>query len=299
MPATLSAVLAELLKTYDDNVGINRTERHDLPRAQAVKQTLSLLFDVLFPGFSDSGHPVTEDNLGYHLGDLLNHITLELSAEIERAIRYSCRAKHCEQCQVQTQSATMVQKFLAALPRLRAVIKTDVQAGYDGDPAAQSIDEVIVSYPGVMATTTHRLAHELFTLGVPLIPRMWSEHAHSVTGIDIHPGATIGKSFFIDHGTGTVIGETCVIGEHVQLYQGVTLGALSPADGQKLRGQRRHPTIEDHVVVYAGATILGGDTVIGHNSMIGGNVWLTASVPPYSRVVLPQADLNVITHNAK
>ncbi|GHV21221.1 serine acetyltransferase [Planctomycetales bacterium] len=299
MSATLSAVLAELLATYDDDVGINRTERHDLPRAQAVKQALSLLFDVLFPGFSGSGHPVTEDNLNYHLGDLLNHVSRELSAEIERAIRYSCRTKHCEQCQVPTQSAAIVQKFLAALPRLRAVIKTDVQAGYDGDPAAQSIDEVIVSYPGVMATTTHRLAHELFMLGVPLIPRMWSEHAHSITGIDIHPGATIGKSFFIDHGTGTVIGETCVIGERVQLYQGVTLGALSPADGQKLRGQRRHPTIEDHVVVYAGATILGGDTVIGHDSMIGGNVWLTASVPPYSRVVLPQADLNIITHNAK
>lgn len=182
----------------------------------------------------------------------------------------------------------IVSKFVAALPRVRRLVDSDVTAAYEGDPAATSPMEVVMAYPGLYAVSVHRLAHELYDLGVPVIPRIMSEHAHSKTGIDIHPGATIGERFFIDHGTGVVIGETTVIGRNVKLYQGVTLGALSfakdPQTGALVKGIKRHPNVEDNVVIYAGATILGGDTVIGHDSEIGGNVWLKDSVPPDSRV---------------
>jgi serine O-acetyltransferase len=177
---------------------------------------------------------------------------------------------------------------------LRARLANDVQAAFEGDPAAKSFDEVIFAYPAIFAITIYRLAHELHLQGIPLLPRIMTEHAHSVTGIDIHPGATIGSGFFIDHGTGVVIGETTHIGNHVKLYQGVTLGALSLAmddEGRMIRGKKRHPTIEDDVIIYAGATILGGTTVIGRGSVIGGNVWLTRSVPPYTRVVISEPEL--------
>jgi serine O-acetyltransferase len=178
--------------------------------------------------------------------------------------------------------------LLSALPEIRRVMATDVRAAFDGDPAAKSHDEIIFSYPGIMAISVYRLAHTLFNLGVPLLPRMMTEYAHSVTGIDIHPGATIGERFVIDHGTGVVVGETTVIGNNVRIYQGVTLGALSlPRDaGNQLRGKKRHPTIEDDVIIYSGATILGGDTTIGARSVIGGNVWLTESVPPDTKVLI-------------
>ncbi len=182
----------------------------------------------------------------------------------------------------------IVADFVARLPEVRRLVETDVTAAYEGDPAASSRMEVVMAYPGLYATTVHRLAHELYRLGVPILPRIMSELAHSKTGIDIHPGAQIGERFFIDHGTGVVIGETCVIGRNVKLYQGVTLGAKSfvkdPATGALVKGTKRHPNVEDNVVIYAGATILGGDTTIGHDSEIGGSVWLIASVPPYSRV---------------
>ena len=182
----------------------------------------------------------------------------------------------------------LVEKFLSSIPEVKRLVESDVQAAYEGDPAAMSTMEVVMSYPGVYAVTVHRLAHELYRLKVPIIPRVMSELAHSKTGIDIHPGATIGERFFIDHGTGVVIGETCVIGRNVKLYQGVTLGALSfdkdPVTGALVKGVKRHPNVEDNVVIYAGATILGGETVIGHDSEIGGNVWIKSSVPPNSRV---------------
>ena len=179
-------------------------------------------------------------------------------------------------------------EFTSRIPAIRRLVDTDVQAAYEGDPAATSRMEVVMAYPGLYAVTVHRLAHELYKLKVPIVPRIMSEHAHSKTGIDIHPGATIGESFFIDHGTGVVIGETTVIGRNVKLYQGVTLGARSfdkdPVTGALVKGVKRHPNVEDNVVIYAGATILGGDTTIGHDSEIGGSVWLVSSVPPYSRV---------------
>jgi serine O-acetyltransferase len=182
------------------------------------------------------------------------------------------------------QAAVIVAEFLDRIPAVREVLSSDVQAAFDSDPAAQSTDETVFSYPGLYAISVQRLAHEFFQLDVPLLPRIMTEHAHGQTGIDIHPGAKLGSRFFIDHGTGVVIGETCVIGNNVKVYQGVTLGALAPDFGQALRGRKRHPTIEDDVTIYAGATILGGETTIGRGSVIGGNVFITQSVPPQNRV---------------
>ena len=187
--------------------------------------------------------------------------------------------------------------FFRAIPQVRALVQTDLQAAYDGDPAASGKDEVIFSYPGLFAITVYRLAHVLYTLGVPMIPRIMTEHAHSVTGIDIHPGATVGEYFFIDHGTGIVIGETTIIGNHVKIYQGVTLGALSTRGGQNLRGKRRHPTIEDNVTIYAGASILGGETVIGKNAVIGSNAFITASIAPGTAVTPKTQELQLRVKN--
>ena len=188
--------------------------------------------------------------------------------------------------QIEAEAQRLSLAFCSQIPMVRSLVETDIQAAYDGDPAAVNKDEVIYSYPGLFAITVYRLAHVLYTLGVPMLPRMMTEHAHSITGIDINPGATIGKHFFIDHGTGIVIGETTVIGEHVKIYQGVTLGALTTRGGQSLRGKKRHPTIEDNVTIYAGASILGGETVIGENSVVGGNAFLTSSVQSNTRVVI-------------
>lgn len=287
----LNVLVGELMETYTDGLGINQKEGHDLPDRQAVLRSLERLFDICFPGFFFNGHPVTRSNLTYHIGDQLNHVLIDLTAEVERAFRYACMMDCCETCHVGARAHTAVETLLRALPQIRQTLKEDVAAGFAGDPASSSPHEVIISYPAVRAITTYRLAHVLYQQQVPLIPRLWSEHAHSTTGVDIHPGAEIGPSFFIDHGTGVVIGETCNIGSHVQIYQGVTLGALAPAKGQSIRGTKRHPTIEDNVTIYAGATILGGKTVIGRGSTIGGNVWLTESVDPGTKVVLAKADL--------
>lgn len=286
----LQGLVERLVATCQDNLAINHLEGHDLPDRGHVFAALDLLLSLLFPGFLD-GHPITISNLPYHIGDLLHHILIDLTREVEQAFRYACRVTQCEHCDVHEQAQKAVQHLLEQLPQIRETLKLDVQAGFDGDPAAKSLDEIILCYPAIEAIATHRLAHELYRCGVPLLPRMWSERAHSRTGIDIHPGATIGPRFFIDHGTGVVIGETAVIGAHVQLYQGVTLGALAPAQGQVLAGKKRHPTIEDDVIIYAGATILGGETVIGRGSIIGGNVWLTESVPPHTKVMLAKRDL--------
>ena len=185
----------------------------------------------------------------------------------------------------------MCKDFFAEIPRIREYIESDLQAAFDGDPAASSKEEIILAYPGLMASSINRIAHKLYLLGVPVLPRIMTEYAHSETGIDIHPGATIGKYFFIDHGTGVVIGETAVIGENVKIYQGVTIGALSTREGQKLSGIKRHPTIEDHVTIYAGASILGGETVIGKNAVIGGNAFITSSIPADTRVSIKNQEL--------
>lgn len=271
------------------NCPIANTERDvNLPGAGAVITVLEKLLGVLYPGCHGQA-PIAHDTCHNRLKDTLHDIALQLRDQTSRAFEYACRRNHCADCNECSEKAQRaVAALLDGLPSIRDILQQDIQAAYEGDPAAVSTMEIVMSYPGLYAITIHRLAHMLYTQGVPLIPRVMSEHAHSKTGIDIHPGATIGPGFFIDHGTGVVIGETCRIGKRVKLYQGVTLGALSfakdAATGMLVKGIKRHPDVEDNVVIYAGATILGGETVIGHDSVIGGNVWLIHSVPPGSKV---------------
>jgi len=240
-------------------------------------------------------------NVTYHVGDLIDGLHDKLTRQIARALQHEDRVvakiSSCEDKQdYEAKGQAMAIAFLERIPALRELLATDAKAAYDGDPACKSIDEVVFCYPGYEAITVHRISHELRDLGIPFIPRMMSEWAHKETGIDIHPGATIGHHFFIDHGTGVVIGETCEIGNHVKLYQGVTLGALSFAtdtDGNLVRGHKRHPTIEDHVVIYASATVLGGKTVVGHHSVIGSSVWLTHSVEAHTTVTMEKPRLRI------
>lgn len=258
------------------------------PQKKEIIELIRLFQEVVYPGyFGDT--VLYRDNLRDHLGDVLFRIHLRLSAEVEKALDTAegkpATRKHARE---------IVTELFERLPEVSDRVAEDVQAAFDGDPAAKGFDELILSYPGVKAVFTYRIAHELHRLGVRLIPRIMTEFAHNETGIDIHPGAAIGRSFFIDHGTGVVIGETTEIGDRVKIYQGVTLGALSfPKNerGELIRGAKRHPTVEDDVVIYAGATILGGTTVIGRGSVIGGSVWLTTSVPPYTRVTLAKDQL--------
>jgi serine O-acetyltransferase len=267
---------------------LSNTEKEvNLPGQRAVVAVLENLIGILFPGCH--GHaPVTQATCEQGLRKTLAETAISLRDQIVRVFEYQCAFEKCKNCgDCRDRAGAVVAKLLDALPGIRAALREDIQAAYEGDPAARSTMEIVLSYPGVYAVSVHRLAHALHTAGVPLLPRVWSEHAHSRTGIDIHPGATIGSGFFIDHGTGVVIGETSVIGTRVKLYQGVTLGALSFANdehGNPIKGIKRHPDVGDHVVIYAGATILGGATVIGHHSTIGGNVWLIHSVPPHSTV---------------
>ncbi len=252
------------------------------PRRREVVEILRLLQEVVYPGFF--GETVLyRANLHDHISDVLFRIHLRLSDQIEKAL-----APH-DAAGAAVRAPEIATSFFEAVPAIADMVADDVRAAFDGDPAATGFDEIILAYPGVKAVFTYRLAHALHGLGVPLIPRVMTEFAHLETGVDIHPGARIGRSFFIDHGTGTVIGETTDIGNNVKLYQGVTLGALSfPKNerGELIRGTKRHPTVEDDVVIYAGATILGGETVVGRGCVIGGSVWLTSSVPPGMRVTL-------------
>jgi serine O-acetyltransferase len=252
-----------------------------LPSGEVVVGVVELLRSVLFPGYFGVSE-ITAENRCYHIGATLDRIQKILQEQVWRGLCFACDRvqDRCEDCDVRAHEITM--GFLARLPEVRRLLATDVRSGYEGDPAATSPDEVIFCYPGLVAICAQRLAHELHVLGVPIIPRMITEHAHSLTGIDIHPGATIGEFFFIDHGTGVVIGETTVIGNRVRLYQGVTLGARSfPLDeqGNPIKGVPRHPVVEDDVIIYSGATILGRVT-IGKGTVVGGNVWITSNVPP-------------------
>jgi len=279
----IDPVVIDILNSYHELGGINHIGGPNLPSRQRTIDILQMLLSILFPGFYER-EAVNEEALLYLTGERIGWVRKSLADEITKSLCYDCRMyNRCDQlseCTEKGQSIT--DDLLTALPEIRARLHLDVQAALEGDPAAKSEAEVIVAYPGLAAISVHRLVHFLYQHDVPLLPRIMSEYIHHQTGIDIHPGATIGDSFFIDHGTGVVIGETTVIGDHVKIYQGVTLGARS---GEKsLARQRRHPTIEDNVTIYAGATILGGDTIIGHDSVIGGNVWLIRSVPAFSRV---------------
>ena len=260
-----------------------------LPQKREVITIVRGLQEVIYPGYYGD-QSLYREYLHGHLGDQLFALSRRLEGEVHRALAAGCRTPGGAAVPaLQLDAGEVVTTFFERLPEVMELIAADVEAAYDGDPAATCLEEIILAYPGVKAVFTYRIAHLLHLLGVPLIPRIMTEFAHNETGVDIHPGATIGRDFFIDHGTGVVIGETTLIGDRVKLYQGVTLGALSfPRErgGTLVRGTKRHPTLEDDVVVYAGATILGGNTVVGRGAVIGGNVWLTTSVPPGSRVTL-------------
>lgn len=263
-----------------------------LPSRHAVIDIVERARDILFPGYFSSA-TIDAHNLEYYLGQEVTRLYTDLTTQISRSVRHDCfrHQQDCKECSDMGHEEAL--RFIAALPDLRAILGTDVRAASEGDPASSGVDEIIFSYPGLTAVSVFRMAHLLTGRSIPLLPRIMTEYAHNLTGIDIHPGATIGDSFFIDHGTGVVIGQTCEIGRRVRLYQGVTLGALSlpPGAGTRLRGKKRHPTIEDDVIVYSGTTILGGDTVIGARSVIGGNVWLTESVPPDTKIFLKRPEL--------
>lgn len=285
-----------LIESYmEQGVKIHHLDRRPLPSQAEIIRTLGMLQELLFPGYIGA-QGLTGASLRLHVEASMASLFEALTEQISRAINHG--KKIDDACPItDREAAECATDFLSQLPRLRETLASDVQAAYDGDPAAVCLDEIIFSYPGIYAVMTYRLAHELHQLRVPLIPRIMTEHAHHRTGIDIHPGTRIGSSFFIDHGTGVVIGGTAIIGNNVKLYQGVTLGAFSfdkDETGQLVRNTKRHPTIEDDVVIYAGATILGGDTVIGRGSVIGGNVWLTHSVPPYTRILQEAPNLRII-----
>jgi serine O-acetyltransferase len=291
---SLPELTEAIVETYTKCRRTNHLGHQPLPSREAIVDTLADLMDILYPGFHRRQN-LHIGNVEYHVGDIIDGLHDRLTQQIARALRHEyAQTRPHEDFESSAQQKTL--EFLRRLTDLRYVLEDDVQAALEGDPAAKSYYEIVFCYPGLEAITTYRLAHELLLLDVPLIPRMMTEHAHSKTGIDIHPGARIGRSFFIDHGTGVVIGETCDIGEHVKIYQGVTLGALSfprDAEGKIIRGKKRHPTLENEVVVYANATILGGDTVIGHHSVIGSSVWLTHSVDPYTVVSMEKPSLRI------
>lgn len=283
----LQQVAETIIENCSEQECYTHIDYEPIPSKASVVDIIDRFKEVLFPGYfsRDKIDPV---NLRYSMGQSVASLFDLLAEQICRSIRHDCFRydQACTECEEQGHRIAL--KLLEEIPAIRRTLATDVRAAYDGDPAARSFDEIIFSYPGIYAISVYRVAHKLFEFDVPLLPRTMTEHAHSVTGIDIHPGAEIDERFVIDHGTGVVIGETTHIGKNVRIYQGVTLGAHSlPKDaGDQFRGKKRHPTIEDDVIVYSGATILGGDTVIGARSVIGGNVWLTSSVPPDTTVVL-------------
>ena len=288
----LTGVADELADAIRNSPGNNTSERFSVPRRQATCEVLEQLLSVLFPG--PSGRRGADEKLRAAAKMLL--------PQVEQAFEHMCQTGCCDDCDCGRMAFDAVTHLVRSLPDVREVLGTDMQAAYEGDPAALSVAEVVMSYPFVEAIAVHRIAHELYEKKVPVIPRVMSEWAHSRTGIDVHPGARIGTHFFIDHGTGVVIGETTTIGDRVKIYQGVTLGAMSfplDEDGKPVKGIKRHPDIEDDVTIYAGATILGGRTVVGRGSVIGGNVWLMRSVPPYSVVNHAQPEPRVVNQKAR
>ena len=287
MDKDLSKITDEVLSSYLIGGGMNNIDGSNLPSKRALATICEDLLQLLFPGFHDQ-EPIHST----HLRRVTSHRIYSIGERLQEEICKSLRLREPTCPQAKAEAA--LYSFLEAIPAVRQVLQTDVAAAHAGDPAASTLDEVIVAYPCIEAISIQRLAHVLYALGVPLLPRMMTEWAHARTGIDIHPGAHIGGHFFIDHGTGVVIGETSIIGEHVKLYQGVSLIARSLAGGQALRGKRRHPQLEDKVTIYAGATVMGGDTVVGAGSTIAASVFLTHSVPPRSLVLLQQTALQIL-----
>jgi len=303
---TLADTVDRIIESYNRYGGINHIKGPSLPSRDEIIETLEALITVIFPGFFNK-NTIDVDNIRYYVGTRCAETYPQLEDQINKCFRYfcknwyrcrpdetSCRIKGKESCL--TRARKITRYLFRELPALRKVLFEDVQAHFTGDPAAKSMDEIVLAYPGLFAITVYRIAHILWKKKVPLLPRIMSEYAHTRTGIDIHPGAEIGHYFMIDHGTGVVIGETTTIGEHVRIYQGVTLGALTvPTDAGRFRSRKRHPTIKDHVTIYSGATILGGRTVIGKGAVIGGNVWLTRSVSPRTTVMGKPPELAMTT----
>ena len=281
----IEAVVDAILEDYRNGRDIDRIQQSGQPDKDAVIDIIDKLRRIVFPGYyKEKTYRIY--NAKHNLSMLIEDVMFNLNRQISQVLQGT-----------EKDSQAICLDFFRAIPKVRALVQTDLQAAYDGDPAASGKEEIVFSYPGLFAITVYRLAHELHSLGVPLIPRIMTEHAHSVTGIDIHPGATIGEFFFIDHGTGIVIGETTVIGKNVKIYQGVTLGGLSTRGGQSLRGTRRHPTIEDNVTIYANASILGGQTVVGHDSIIGASAFITQPIPPCTTVSLKSQELYLKTRS--
>jgi serine O-acetyltransferase len=279
----LKTYIDAILESYATLGAINHSDEFQLPTRHSIRQLILQIREVLFPGYFDE-LPLNRENLPFVIGQKVVTIRQGLSREVEKSLRWEAKQRHQPEDKLGERAKEMVCGFLASIPEMRRILKQDVEATYQGDPAARSESEIILSYPGLQATMVYRTAHFFYNNDVAIIPRMMTEIAHGETGIDIHPGAKIGPGFCIDHGTGIVIGETAEIGRNVKIYQGVTLGALSvPKDKS---ATKRHPSIGDNVVIYAETTILGGDTYVGANSVIGGNVWLTNSVPENSKVYL-------------
>lgn len=280
----VNSLVEKIMADYEMGRDIDEVEDFVQPNRDDIIKIISQLQNIIFPGYYKNKNYriyTVRNNLSMQLEDVLYN----LSKQISIVLKYLPEHADKDEIELLHEGEKLTLQFLEKITDIRALIQTDLQAAFDGDPAAFNKPEIIFSYPGLYAIMVNRIAHELYLMNVPLIPRIMTEHAHTKTGIDIHPGATLGKSFFIDHGTGIVIGETSEIGDNVKIYQGVTIGALSTREGQKLHGKKRHPTIEDNVTIYAGASILGGNTVIGHDSVIGSNAFITSSVPSNSKVI--------------
>ena len=286
-------IVTTILENYKKYPQTNRIDEENIPNKESVICILEELRKLLFPGFFDANR-VRSEYLKFLVGERLEFIQYHLQKQVANALGLQEVCRDCQRSSVMQRAEEIVYAFIARIPDLRDALATDIQAAFNGDPAAYSTEEVIFCYPGVFAITVYRIAHELWQLGVPMIPRIMTEHAHSITGIDIHPGASIGPYFFIDHGTGIVIGETTTIGSNVKIYQGVTLGALSTRKGQQLKGVKRHPTIGDNVTIYSGTTILGGETVIGSGATIGGNSFIVNSVSEGAKVSVKSPELEII-----
>lgn len=282
-----------ILDSYREHEMTVRIDEENIINKEIVIEIIEELRKVLFPGYFDQNR-VRIEYVKYLVGQRIEFIQYHLKKQVARALGTADDCDFCPRSGHASQADEIVQKFLESIPKIREYLVTDVQAAFDGDPAAYSTDEIIFSYPGIHAITVYRIAHELVVLGVPQIPRIMTEHVHSLTGIDINPGAVIGKYFCIDHGTGIVIGETTEIGEHVKIYQGVTLGALSTKRGQMLKGEKRHPTIGSHVTIYSGTSVLGGETVIGNGVTIGGNAFIVDSIPAGMKVNVKSPELQYI-----
>lgn len=287
-------IVDDIVSSYQTHPAITKIDQPTQPNRQIIVHILEQLQKIIFPGYFER-KKLKSDFISFYVGELLEDIKYNLEKQMRDA--FICVGEGSEPEELKEKVAKISDEFMQRIPRIRDYLETDVHAAYDGDPAAYSEDEIIYSYPGIYAIMVSRIAHELYLLQVPLIPRIMTEHAHNRTGIDIHPGASIGRYFFIDHGTGIVIGETTIIGEHVKIYQGVTLGGLSTSGGQSLKGVKRHPTIEDDVTIYSGASILGGETIIGKGTIIGGNAFVTKSVSSYTRVTVKNPELQFKTNN--